>query len=215
MTHKKHQNTWRKHFSLDCWLFYVTVVALIAICMVTDKWWNSEDRITIYASTGEQQEASGPTVSPSPSPVEVTPTVVRLTPTVSPAVTAVRTSGDIAHEPTAPAETVGAQARVQGGAQDELAVKRQICDVFKSDCDRAIQVAWAESGFRPDAKNGTSTATGVFQIIIGTWNLYKCEGERTNSVDNIKCAKKIYDRNHGKFNTGGGWAASFHAHQQD
>ena len=96
-----------------------------------------------------------------------------------------------------------------------LTVKRQICDVFKSDCDRAIEVARAESGFNPNAKNPGSTATGIFQIIRGTWNLYKCEGERTNSLDNIKCAKKIYDRNHGKFNTSGGWEASFHIHGQE
>jgi hypothetical protein len=57
-----------------------------------------------------------------------------------------------------------------------------------------VRVARAESRFVPTAKNPHSTATGVFQILIGTWNHYKCTGSRTNAADNIRCAKKIYDR---------------------
>lgn len=57
-----------------------------------------------------------------------------------------------------------------------------------------IRIAKCESGYRPDAKNGSSTATGVFQILIGTWESNKCTGERLNFEDNIWCAWKIYDK---------------------
>ena len=54
-----------------------------------------------------------------------------------------------------------------------------------------LKIARCESGFNPKAKNPTSTATGVYQVIIGTWKHFKCEGERTNAEDNIKCGMKI------------------------
>jgi len=55
-----------------------------------------------------------------------------------------------------------------------------------------IRIARCESGLRPEAKNPTSTATGIFQIIIGTWDGNRCEGERWDFQDNIKCAYKLY-----------------------
>lgn len=94
-------------------------------------------------------------------------------------------------------------------------VKHIICEVFGDDCDRAKLVALAESGFNPRAKNPHSTATGVFQIIKGTWAQYKCDGERTDARANIECAYKIYDNNGKRFNTTGGWSASYHIHKQD
>lgn len=57
--------------------------------------------------------------------------------------------------------------------------------------DVMVDIARAESNFKPHAKNNHSTATGVFQILIGTWNWFECEGERTNARDNIKCAMVI------------------------
>lgn len=56
---------------------------------------------------------------------------------------------------------------------------------------RFIRVAKCESGLKPDAKNGSSTATGIYQIIIGTWDGNKCTGERWDFVDNIDCAYKL------------------------
>lgn len=56
-----------------------------------------------------------------------------------------------------------------------------------------IEVARAESQFIPTAKNPNSSATGVFQILLSTWNGYKCTGNRTNAADNIACARKLYD----------------------
>lgn len=52
-------------------------------------------------------------------------------------------------------------------------------------------IAYVESGFNPKAKNPNSSATGVYQIIKGTWSHFKCTGDRENAEDNIKCAVKI------------------------
>jgi len=57
-----------------------------------------------------------------------------------------------------------------------------------------IRIADAESDFNPLAKNPHSSAKGIFQIIDGTWKHYKCEGDVLNAVDNIQCARKIYDK---------------------
>lgn len=56
-----------------------------------------------------------------------------------------------------------------------------------------IRIAAAESSFDPKAKNPGSTATGLFQILAGTWKSYGCTGSRTNAADNIACAKKMYE----------------------
>lgn len=56
-----------------------------------------------------------------------------------------------------------------------------------------VHIADSESDFKPDADNPNSTAYGVFQILIGTWNDYDCTGDRGNPADNIACARKIYD----------------------
>ena len=50
-----------------------------------------------------------------------------------------------------------------------------------------LAIADAESDFNPNAKNPHSTATGVFQFLIGTWGAYNCPGSRVNARDNIEC----------------------------
>lgn len=56
-----------------------------------------------------------------------------------------------------------------------------------------VAIAEAESQFKADAANPKSTARGVFQILIGTWYDYDCEGTRYNVDDSIVCARKIYN----------------------
>ncbi len=64
-------------------------------------------------------------------------------------------------------------------------------EAFKND-PVMIDIATAENNrFDPVAKNPGSSATGLFQIISGTWRNYKCEGDVKNAADNITCAKKI------------------------
>lgn len=57
-----------------------------------------------------------------------------------------------------------------------------------------IRISRAESTHDPKAKNKSSTASGLFQILIGTWENkhYQCEGNRYSIVDNTDCAYKIY-----------------------
>ena len=56
-----------------------------------------------------------------------------------------------------------------------------------------IAIADAESDFNASAKNPHSSASGLFQIIKGTWKAYECVGDPFNPTDNIECAKKIYE----------------------
>lgn len=56
---------------------------------------------------------------------------------------------------------------------------------------RFIQVAKCESGLNPKSKNKHSSATGLYQILIGTWEDNDCYGSRKNAEDNINCAYKL------------------------
>lgn len=78
----------------------------------------------------------------------------------------------------------------------------------------ALKVAMCESSMNPEAESPTSSASGLYQIIDGTWNLFKCTGDPYNAFDNIDCAKKIFDHT-GGWNTSGGWLASFSCHQME
>jgi len=56
-----------------------------------------------------------------------------------------------------------------------------------------IEIARAESNFRPEAKNPRSTATGIYQFINGTWHSY-CKGMNVyDFVDNIDCMYKVME----------------------
>lgn len=73
-------------------------------------------------------------------------------------------------------------------------IEDQIRSIFTDNPDEAIHVAFCESSLRPWAAHTESSAKGLFQIIKGTWKSNKCEGDPLSASDNIKCAKKIYDR---------------------
>lgn len=93
-------------------------------------------------------------------------------------------------------------------------IVNEIRYVFREHADAAIAVAKCESSLNDKIKSPKSSARGLFQIILGTWEDYNCEGSRLNFKDNIACAKKIFDRNGQRFNTTGGWAASYSCHKQ-
>ena len=69
-------------------------------------------------------------------------------------------------------------------------IEDKICAVFKEDCGTAVRVARCESGLNPKAKNKTSSARGLFQIMSSvhqvkeTW-LYDADV-------NINIAHKLY-----------------------
>ena len=72
------------------------------------------------------------------------------------------------------------------------AIKDLIRQTFPND-PIMLNVAKAESGFNPNAKNPNSSAKGIFQIISGTWKHFECQGEPMNAEDNISCAKKVLE----------------------
>lgn len=47
--------------------------------------------------------------------------------------------------------------------------------------------------FNPKARNPESTAKGIYQILDGTWKGAGCKGDPLQALDNIACARKIYD----------------------
>lgn len=58
----------------------------------------------------------------------------------------------------------------------------------------AYSIAMCESSLNPTAKNQNSSASGLFQIIRGTWSEAGCTGDVFNEDDNIVCAKRLYDK---------------------
>mgnify|MGYP001614729542 FL=1 len=72
------------------------------------------------------------------------------------------------------------------------AIKDLIRQTFPND-PVMLNVAKAESGFNPNAKNPNSSAKGIFQIISGTWKHFECQGEPMNAKNNISCAKKVLE----------------------
>jgi hypothetical protein len=52
-------------------------------------------------------------------------------------------------------------------------------------------IAKCESGNNPLARNPTSSAKGLLQIIDGTWKSFQCEGYVLNADDNFNCGIKI------------------------
>lgn len=81
---------------------------------------------------------------------------------------------------------------------------------FVSEGARAVKVAFCESSLDPRKTNSTSSASGLFQILKGTWESYQCEGNPFNAEDNIKCAYKIYQAN--GWGSSASWGASQHCH---
>ena len=61
--------------------------------------------------------------------------------------------------------------------------------------EKAVRIAKCESGFNPSAKNRRSSASGVFQIIRGTFAAHASPGMNVfNASDNIEVAYRIWLR---------------------
>lgn len=63
------------------------------------------------------------------------------------------------------------------------------------DHDLVARIIQCESGWNAKAKNPTSSAKGLFQIIDGTWRHFECEGDPLNGSDNYRCGMKILEKN--------------------
>lgn len=82
-----------------------------------------------------------------------------------------------------------------------------ICAVFTENCEEALKVARCESGLRPNAQNGSSSARGLFQVLSYTHGIR--EDWLFNPIINTLAAKKLYDNRGG---TWGAWEASKGCH---
>ena len=86
-------------------------------------------------------------------------------------------------------------------------VEDQIKMVFGNDSTDAIKVAKCESGLNPKARNGQSTATGVFQIMASVHGVSRTRLE--NPMVNILIAKELFD---GTGENWRHWRASINCH---
>lgn len=84
----------------------------------------------------------------------------------------------------------------------ELTVKQKVEKEF-IDAPQMVKIASAESRFIATAKNPNSSASGVFQILRGTWNgnkynpacsvLGDFDTYKFDVDKNIKCARILYE----------------------
>lgn len=89
------------------------------------------------------------------------------------------------------------EAHERSFCYDPIACIRDVGEelgVGNQDIMTMIRIAKAESGLRPRAKNPSSSASGLFQIIAGTWYSNDCVGDKWNFEDNTRCAYKLYQR---------------------
>jgi len=104
---------------------------------------------------------------------------------------------------------ISVETKVQASEPKERTLIEEIEYVFGDQAELAKKVAFCESSLIPNRQSKISSAKGLYQIINGTWKSFKCSGDPLNYVDNIRCAKKIYDH-YDSFGTSGGWKASFY-----
>lgn len=74
-----------------------------------------------------------------------------------------------------------------------MSIEELILDTFPDE-PIMLAVARSESRLNPLAKNPRSTAKGIFQILDGTWEDCGCSGNPYVASDNIKCARKVYEK---------------------
>ena len=63
---------------------------------------------------------------------------------------------------------------------------RSLARTYQVDEKTAIRIGWCESRFKADARNSQSSATGVYQFTVGTWEYIKAEGSPLDFEENIK-----------------------------
>lgn len=98
--------------------------------------------------------------------------------------------------------------------QTDKSIIAKIVHVWGAERGReAVKVSFCESSHNPTASHRLSSAKGLYQIIASTWKGYKCSGSPLNADDNIKCAKKIFNKN--GWGSSASWKASQGCHQLD
>jgi len=85
----------------------------------------------------------------------------------------------------------------------ELTIEQIILNL--TDDPLMVEIARAESNLNPKAENPTSSASGLFQILNGTWKYFDCEGDKFDVYDNTKCAIKIAEDSLEHWSESGNW----------
>lgn len=82
--------------------------------------------------------------------------------------------------------------------QDVARIITELSNDYGVESDIALAIAWCESRFRGDAKNPNSSATGVYQFIDSTWQVYSGIYNQNNKIlnrlnptDNISLALQV------------------------
>lgn len=86
---------------------------------------------------------------------------------------------------------------VQGASVEQIRSVLISQGLAEWEADRMLLIAKYESGYNAGAYNSEYGASGVFQIIPGTWSGYNCQGNIYNAIDNTICAVRVL--------RGGGW----------
>ena len=77
---------------------------------------------------------------------------------------------------------------IKTSEEEILDIITKYAEIYQVAADLAIDLAKYESNLDPEAKNPNSSAVGLYQWLIGSWEAYKCEGDRFSPEDNANCA---------------------------
>ena len=101
---------------------------------------------------------------------------------------------EIKVEPTKTAEEKDEPPSTPVKIETKEQIENYIKEKFGASAETMLAIAKCESGLNPSAKNSRSTASGVFQIIKGTWqgNTEASWDERFDAKTNIDTAFTIW-----------------------
>lgn len=91
------------------------------------------------------------------------------------------------------------KAPLQLGVINEITIPKRIYNMSiaqgltEYEANRMVKIAFCESKFDPNAKNKTSTASGLFQFLNSTWKAYG-SGDVFDPVDNINSAIHLFKK---------------------
>jgi soluble lytic murein transglycosylase-like protein len=121
-----------------------------------------------FAGSGRAVDQSSPLPTPAAAETVTSPTTV-----------------------ATPARSAGTPFQ-RSGALDQIEVRKLIEQHFQGEeVNRAMRVAWCESGFNPSLVDPTTGATGLFPIDPDTWRRLAGASDPTDPERNVRVAAMI------------------------